>query len=201
MRREGRVMQASRFRVLCADTGLGIEGVAKLLHVTPRTVRYWFSGQSSVPYAAFKLLRVMRWFELPPPFTGWCIHSGRLWSPEGHSVRPEDGTWWSLICRQAQAFRTLYERSRELDRALLRMTPDGRDALGLPPLHDVPAVADGPSADRLADRRRPGRDVPPAKGGRAAKPPGGLDLSLGHIGTRKTTAFPGEQTLTKGVEP
>jgi hypothetical protein len=150
------------------------------LHVTPRTVRYWFSGQVSVPYAAFKLLRLLRWFELPPPFDGWCIHSGRLWDAEGRCVRPEDGAWWSLVCRQAQGFRTLYRRSYELDRALLAMTPDGRAALGLPP---VPAGSDGPPADRLADRGRTGRDAPTAAGGRAAQPPGGLNLLLEHFPT------------------
>ena len=60
-------MLSSRFKVLCADAGLSIDEAAKILHVTPRTVRYWFSGKVSVPYAAYKLVRVLRWFELPGP--------------------------------------------------------------------------------------------------------------------------------------
>jgi DNA-binding transcriptional regulator YiaG len=72
--RETRTMLASRFRVLCSDAGLSIDEVASTLHVTSRTVRYWFSGKSSVPYAAYKLVRIMRWFELPQKgFEGWCL--------------------------------------------------------------------------------------------------------------------------------
>lgn len=107
--RETRTMLASRFRVLCTDAGLTIDGVAKLLHVTPRTVRYWFSGKSGVPYAAYKLVRVLRWFELPQPgFEDWCMHSGKLWTPEGHGISPQDGGWWSLLVRQARCFRVAY---------------------------------------------------------------------------------------------
>ena len=38
------------------DAGLNVEAVGKLLHVTPRTVRYWFAGKTAVPYASYKLL-------------------------------------------------------------------------------------------------------------------------------------------------
>jgi transcriptional regulator with XRE-family HTH domain len=195
--RETRLMLASRFRVLCADCGLTIDEVAKLLRVTPRTVRYWFSGQSAVPYAAYKLVRVLRWFELPGDgFAGWSMHSGRLWTPEGHPIAPEDGGWWSLLVRQARAFRVLVQRSHEFERTLLLATEDGRAALGLP---RVPVGTDGPPAGRPADRRRTGRAVPPADGGRAAKPPGGLDLSIGHKSTEEMTPAARERTLTRGV--
>ncbi|WP_096697075.1 VC1465 family Xer recombination activation factor [Polaromonas sp. AER18D-145] len=112
-------MLSSRFKVLCADAGLSIDEAAKLLHVTPRTVRYWFSGKVTVPYAAYKLVRVLRWFELPgPAWRGWHFHSGKLWTPEGHGFEPHDANWWSLLVRQARSFRTIYERESAMRQAL-----------------------------------------------------------------------------------
>lgn len=102
---------ASRFRVLLADAGLSVGHAAQMLHVTPRTVRYWISGQAAVPYAAYKLVRVLRWFELPGAWSGWTLHSGLLWSPEGLSFRPEDTVWWSDLVRRARAYGTMAERA------------------------------------------------------------------------------------------
>ncbi len=170
-------MLASRFKVLCADAGLSVDEVAKFLHVTPRTVRYWFSGQSSVPYAAYKLVRVLRWFELPQKgFEGWCMHSGKLWTPEGHGIAPEDGSWWSLLVRQARCFRTLYQRSGDFERALMQLTATANAPLD---------VAVGPLArDALAPRpagRRP------------------ANLLNRHISTVGSTRAFGERPLTTGV--
>jgi DNA-binding transcriptional regulator YiaG len=166
--RETRSMLASRFRVLCADSGLSIDEAAKLLHVTPRTVRYWFSGQSAVPYAAYRLVRVLRWWELPQKgFEGWCMHSGRLWTPEGHPIAPEDGGWWSLLVRQARCFRTLYQRSGDFERALMALTAEG-----LP--RGAPLVVSTVPAQACVS-------VPQQA---AAKPP--PNLFKGHFGTQKT---------------
>lgn len=109
-------MLGSRFRVLLADAGLSVEAAAQLLHVTPRTVRYWISGRVTVPYAAYKLVRVLRLFELPcAGWEGWHMHSGRLWSPEGHGFLPADSSWWSLLVRKSALFGQLYDRGRQLD--------------------------------------------------------------------------------------
>jgi transcriptional regulator with XRE-family HTH domain len=159
--RETRTMLASRFRVLCSDAGLSIDAVAQTLHVTPRTVRYWFSGKSAVPYAAYKLVRVMRWFELPQKgFEGWCMHSGKLWTPEGIPIAPEDGGWWSLLVRQARCFRTLYQRSADFERALMMLTAKGLSSC------DAPSPATSGAA------------VPLAGAGAA-----GANLFKGHFGT------------------
>lgn len=176
-------MLASRFRVLCADAGLSVDEVAKTLHVTPRTVRYWFSGQSAVPYSAYKLVRIMRWFELPQKgFEGWCMHSGKLWTPEGHPIGPEDGSWWSLLVRQARCFRTLYQRSADFERALMMLTAKGLEASDHPPTDWKLAAA---AAAQRTERLAAGRGV---EAGRAGRSPGRreappLDLSLGHFGT------------------
>lgn len=78
--------------------------MAKLLQVTERTVYAWISGRTAVPYAAYKLLRLFRWFELPGPWDGWHMHSGKLWSPEGLGFDPSDAVWWSLLVRKASQF-------------------------------------------------------------------------------------------------
>ena len=150
-------MLSSRFKVLCADAGLSIDEAAKLLHVTPRTVRYWFSGKVTVPYAAYKLVRVLRWFELPgPAWRGWHFHSGKLWTPEGHGFEPQDSKWWSLLVRQARSFRTIYERESAMRQAMRAGRTDA-------PVRQ--AVAEG-SPDG-----RGGLDDPTGKAGGAAKPP------------------------------
>jgi len=172
--RETRAMLASRFKVLCADAGMSLDEVAKTLHVTPRTVRYWFSGQSSVPYAAYKLVRVLRWFELPQKgFEGWCMHSGKLWTPEGHGIAPEDGSWWSLLVRQARCFRTLYQRTGDFERALMQLASTGKTELDVAILPG--AVAAGAQA-----------------AGAPSGPAGAANLLLEHFGTRERR---------NGVEP
>jgi hypothetical protein len=84
--------------------------VARTLQVTERTVYAWFSGKTAVPYAAYKLLRILNRFELPG-WPGWHMHSGKLWTPEGFGFEPQDAAWWSLLVRQARSFRTLYRRT------------------------------------------------------------------------------------------
>jgi DNA-binding transcriptional regulator YiaG len=161
--RETRAMLASRFRVLCADAGLSIEGVAKLLHVTSRTVRYWFSGKCGVPYAAYKLVRVLRWFELPQlGFENWCMHSGKLWTPEGHGISPQDGGWWSLLVRQARCFREAYGENHQLRTELARawkegyLVPDWETAAARAGDASAPILAAAEMVHRRGARKRSG---------------------------------------------
>ena len=164
-------MLGSRFRILCADAGLSVDAAAQLLHVTPRTIRYWFSGKVGVPYAAYKLVRVLRLFELPcPGWEGWHMHSGRLWSPEGHGFLPSDSNWWGLLVRKASHFHVLYDRQYQLDALLNRLNTGAGATLaatgrGAPPPGRATAGA-----------------LPTGAAGRAAQP-AGLDLSLRHFGT------------------
>jgi transcriptional regulator with XRE-family HTH domain len=181
--RETRLELASRFRVLCADAGLSVEAVAQTLHVTSRTVRYWFSGKSAVPYAAYKLVRILRWFELPQKgFEGWCMHSGKLWTPEGIPIAPEDGGWWSLLVRQARCFRTLYQRSADFERALMMLTAKGLEASDVPRTGslNLAVAAAATSGERLAAGAVVAAARPGLRPGRREAP---LDLSLGHFGT------------------
>ncbi len=165
------MLLGSRFKVMCADAGLTSDQVAKLLRVTDRTVRYWFSGQTSVPYASYRLLRILCRYELPDPaWAGWLMHSGKLWSPEGHGFDPADSNWWGLLCFQARLFRESCERDRQFD-ALVRRArgsePGAERRAGVADRQAAPGDSPGPEA--------------PASGRREAP---GLNLSLRHFGTR-----------------
>jgi hypothetical protein len=172
---------ASRLKVMLADLGLTPESAAQALHVTSRTVRHWVSGKTLVPYAAYRLLRLQTGAELPcPGWDGWHMHSGKLWSPEGHGFEPHDSNWWGLLVSRARLFGQMYDRDRHLDLALRRMTGSaatsaGGDALASP----RPAVACHPSGNA----------------GRAAQPPG-LDLSNKHI---RTNNFKNEAGRSSGA--
>ena len=115
-----RAQLSARFKLLCMDAGLNVDAVGKLLHVTPRTVRYWFAGKTAVPYASYRLLRILARYELPgDAWAGWHMHSGKLWSPEGHGFNPHDSNWWGLLVRRAVLFSELYDRNRKLENLLL----------------------------------------------------------------------------------
>jgi hypothetical protein len=119
-----RATLGERFKILLLDAGLTPEQAGKELHVTPRTIRYWISGKVLVPYAAFRLIRILRMYELPQPgWDGWHMHSGRLWSPEGHAFLPHDANWWSLLVRRADGFGRQYDRANQLAVALQRLAP------------------------------------------------------------------------------
>jgi len=66
--------------------GLTQQEAACLLQVTERTIRLWEAGQSAIPYAAYKLLRILTGYELPgAAWEGWSIRGDQLWSPERRS--------------------------------------------------------------------------------------------------------------------
>jgi hypothetical protein len=97
---------------MLADLGLTPESTGSMLHVNPRTVRYWISGKTLIPYSAYRLLRILTGAELPSNgWDGWHMHSGKLWSPEGHGFLPSDSSWWGLLVRQARGFKTLYDQA------------------------------------------------------------------------------------------
>lgn len=61
---------------------LSKQEVACLLHVTARTVALWEAGSSRIPYAAYKLLRILTGYELPgEAWKGWFIRGDTLWDP------------------------------------------------------------------------------------------------------------------------
>jgi hypothetical protein len=50
---------------MLANLGLTPESTGKMSHVNPRTVRYWISGKTLIPYSAYRLLRILTGSELP----------------------------------------------------------------------------------------------------------------------------------------
>lgn len=181
--REDRALQGYRLKVMLADLGLTPETAANILHVTPRTVQHWISGRTRIPYAAYRLLRIMRGGELADPtWQGWHMHSGKLWSPEGHGFDPRDSSWWSLLVRQARCFRALYQRSAAFDRALMMLGADGLRASDEPLSGEAGRTA-GTSRASLSSHEPALPDVPTGEAGRTPQA-AGLNLSLGHFRTR-----------------
>jgi DNA-binding transcriptional regulator YiaG len=77
-----------KFRQVRQLVGLTQKEAACLLHVTARTVALWESGKSGIPYAAFKLLKILVGYELPgAAWKGWTIRGDTLWSPEERPYR------------------------------------------------------------------------------------------------------------------
>ncbi|MHB1199158.1 MAG: VC1465 family Xer recombination activation factor [Polaromonas sp.] len=110
-----RAEHAKRFRALLADLGLKHLDAAKLLHVSLRTLQNWLSGRHEAPYAAYKLLRLLRYMELPgASWDGWHFSRGGLVTPEGRMISGKDGAWWSLLVRQSRGFSSLYTELQAL---------------------------------------------------------------------------------------
>ena len=100
---------------MCRQLGYTRAAAAKTLQVSERTLHNWVSGKTAVPYAAYKLLRVLCFHEIPfKTWQGWHFTGGKLWSPEGHGFTGLDGSWWSLLVRQARASVVLFDQQREL---------------------------------------------------------------------------------------
>lgn len=98
----------SRFREMRLSCGISVPVAAKELRCSERTVHNWETGRVRVPYAAYKLLRILRGWELPhAAFKGWRLLPDRLVTPEGHAIWPHQFAWWSLTCRMASQFRAM----------------------------------------------------------------------------------------------
>jgi hypothetical protein len=70
---------------------LSHQDVADMLHVTVRTVQLWEHGTVRIPYAAYKLLRILTCHELPgKSWEGWMMHSNTLWSPAGRGYKAHE---------------------------------------------------------------------------------------------------------------
>lgn len=89
-----------------------------MLRVSDRTVRNWESGTTRIPYAAYKLLRILRGGRLlGPEWSGWVVQGNRMWTPEGRVIEAGGMAWWSLIVRMARAFQSGADGRRKADTA------------------------------------------------------------------------------------
>jgi len=104
------------FRTLRRAHRLSLAGCGKLLGVTGRTVSLWESGRVRVPYAPYRLLRVLLGAELPGErWAGFRVVGDHLVSDEGRAFTRGDLAWLSLTFRQAEAFRCLYKQLTHRD--------------------------------------------------------------------------------------
>ena len=53
--------------------------------------------------------------ELTGPWAGFGFQGGHMWTPEGHTLYPEDMRWWSLTCNIAREWRLMMEIARAGD--------------------------------------------------------------------------------------
>lgn len=118
---------AERFRDMRQTCLLTVAATAKVLRVTERTIHHWESGQTRIPFAAYKLVRILWGYALPGNgWDGWQLIGENLYSPEGHAFRSTDSNWWSLLVARAkvgtQALRTLTRgrEAREIERQAWR---------------------------------------------------------------------------------
>jgi hypothetical protein len=102
--------------------GLDRAQTAKLLHVTERTLHNWETGVFHIPYAAYKLMRLMNYFELPGKgFEGWHVSNGCLYTPENHCLDLSEFTWWNNLYGRAKLFHVLYHKHADLQKQLTQM--------------------------------------------------------------------------------
>ena len=78
-------VEASRFRDTRFTCNLSVPAAAQLLRVSERTIHNWESGAARcrpVPYAAYRLLRIVRGGEfVHPSWKGWSVRGDTRCSP------------------------------------------------------------------------------------------------------------------------
>ena len=121
-----------RLRAARCTLGWSIADAAKYFQVTERTWHNWESGAHRIPFAVYKLCRVLARIELPgDAWAGWSFQGGALITPEGRQIEPKDGAWWSLLVRNARSFITAYNEATRLRLLLAQIQAgDGKSAEG-----------------------------------------------------------------------
>ncbi|TDK23379.1 hypothetical protein E2F46_10685 [Luteimonas aestuarii] len=127
-----------------------LEGCADLLRVSVRTIQNWESGTSRIPYAAYKLMRVMRGGKfLGDGWQNFFVRRDVLITPQGHEFRASDLAWWSLLVRQAREYGNARRQLRELQSAeasaRAHVSESERDHALAAPANASPAPASGTS--------------------------------------------------------
>lgn len=124
-----------------------------------------------MPFAALKLLRLHLGYELPgAAWRDWSISRGKLCTPEGHELNPQDAAWWWLLIRRAHVGVLALRELRQLKDSLV----GGADAPAASARRGAPVHGDT-GADAAGVAAMTARADP--QGLRRAAP---LDLSNGH---------------------
>lgn len=94
------------------NLGMDLPACAQFLHVSNRTLHNWESGKHDIPYATYKLLRLLNRMELPgQAWQGWCFYGNKLISPEGRSFEGKDSNWWGMLLMRARVNDRLRQRN------------------------------------------------------------------------------------------
>lgn len=134
----------SEFREARLGAGLDRKATAQLLRVTLRTVRNWERGATRPPYSAFKLMRILRCYELPgEAWAGWRLHGDTLWSPEQKPFRPYDLGWWGLTVSMARAWMRRYGAQAESVRVDVVLVPEDVQRPAIDPSYGNMAASHG----------------------------------------------------------
>ncbi len=109
-----RRFQDDRYRLFLTH-----EAMAKLLHVSLRTVHNWEAARTRIPHSAYKLVRLLASGKHldGPGWKGFYVRGDVLVTPEGREFWAGDLGWWSLAIRQAEAYRTLSRKQRQAKQA------------------------------------------------------------------------------------
>ena len=78
-----------RLRTARCNMGWSIADAAKYFQVTERTWHNWENGTHRIPFAVYKLCRVLARLELPgDAWAGWSFQGAVLITPEGRQIHP-----------------------------------------------------------------------------------------------------------------
>jgi len=117
------------------------KNVSDMLHVTLETIRNWEEGRASIPYSAFKLLKVLANYELPfEGWEGWCINRNLLWSPAGRSFEPHQLAYIGNYFTMARFWLAEREKMRQ-HQITIAQTPQLRVIQGGKSLQQPSSVA------------------------------------------------------------
>ncbi len=108
------------------------------MRVSERTLHNWEAGRVRIPYAAYKLIRILRGYELPGhAWKGYRLVGDTLWSPENLPFRASDARWWSLTVQMAQEYRRqskARQAQRSAENGAAAKVENGRSAANHPKL-------------------------------------------------------------------
>lgn len=111
-----------------------------MLAVTVKTLSNWETGRSRVPYAAFKLLKVLTGYELPgEAWERWSLRGDTLWSPDGRSFKAwelmqlvhvfsEARLWRDVLFPKTRSTAKILPYPRKADKAQLPVRRPARKA-------------------------------------------------------------------------
>jgi len=106
-----RYVDPEKFYLVRRCGGLKHEEVALLLGVTVKTVGNWEAGRNRIPYAAFKLLKVLTGYELPGDgWEGWSLGGNTLYSPDGRAFQAWELMQLEFVFTMARLWREAHDQ-------------------------------------------------------------------------------------------